>query len=75
MLHGIFCGPDIASARGCAILAHRAARTESRADDAFCRVIDENFGEVAEWLTEQSKIAKERPSHEGDPKGETRSVE
>ena len=26
-------------------------------------------------LTEQSKIAKERPSHEGDPKDETRSVE
>jgi len=75
MLHGIFCGPDIASARGCAILAHRAAMTECRSDDAFFRVIEGNFGEVAEWLTEQSKIAKERPSHEGDPKGETHSVE
>jgi hypothetical protein len=30
---------------------------------------------VAEWLTEQSKIAKERPSYEGDPKGETQCVE
>jgi hypothetical protein len=46
----IFHVPDIASAGGCAILAHRAARTESRADDAFFRVIEKNFGEVAEWL-------------------------
>jgi hypothetical protein len=49
--------------------------TECRSDDAFFRVIEGNFGEVAEWLTEQSKIAKERPRHEGDPKGETHSVE
>ncbi|HCG96436.1 MAG TPA: hypothetical protein DEX20_12530 [Halieaceae bacterium] len=75
MLHGIFCGPDIASARGCAILAHRAARTESPADDAFFRVMEENFWRSGRVLTEQSKIAEVRPSHEGDPKGETRSVE
>jgi hypothetical protein len=48
MLHGIFYGPDIASAGGCAILAHRAARTDSREGDAVYRVIVENFGEVAE---------------------------
>ena len=45
----IFHVPDIASAGGCAILAHRAARTESRAHDVFF-VIEKNFGEVAEWL-------------------------
>ena len=33
------------------------------------------FGEVAEWLTEQSKTAKERRRHDGDPEGEVRSTE
>jgi hypothetical protein len=30
---------------------------------------------VAEWLTEQSKTAKDRRRHGGDPKGEVRSTE
>jgi hypothetical protein len=59
------------------VLFSRTARQGQKAVQMtiFFRVIEENFGELAEWLTEQSKIAKERPSHEGDPKGETRSVE
>jgi hypothetical protein len=30
---------------------------------------------VAEWLTEQSKTAKDRRRYDGDPKGEVQSTE
>ena len=30
---------------------------------------------MAEWLTEQSRTAKERRRHDGDPEGEVRSTE
>jgi len=30
---------------------------------------------VAEWLTEQSKTAKERRRYDGDPEGEVQSTE
>jgi hypothetical protein len=30
---------------------------------------------VAEWLTEQSRTAKERRRYDGDPKGEVQSTE
>jgi len=33
------------------------------------------IGEVAEWLTERSQIAKERRRHDGDPKGEAHRAE
>ena len=33
------------------------------------------YGEVAEWLTERSKTAKERRRHDGDPEGEAQSAE
>ena len=33
------------------------------------------FGEVAEWLTEQTQSAKERRRHDADPEGEERSDE
>jgi len=33
------------------------------------------YGEVAEWLTERSKTAKERRRYDGDPEGEAQSAE
>ena len=33
------------------------------------------LGEAIEWLTEQSRTAKERRRHDGDPEGEVQSTE